>query len=506
VRIGRINSNGDRPFEDDGKDPLEWTRHDRTHLEVSVDYPGDPALPTKEHEWEAYYFLPASFRIDAMTFPKADLYASFQSYVRFSVPMLSMADFSGAAGELGDLLAEAPASQIDRELKLFACRAREAIAREARRLLSDLEASVDPEMASRTLSMFADEGRDCLLLSRKAFNRVRNPDANMASTIRWVDEHLSRRLESSLVKLADQLEQQHPGSAPRAVVAEAAIEEARYRKERGLGPISSTDGSTREMEDIELHQHALKRLTSSVLWLDIEIEDAHRWALHVFHAVAAGVAMAFAVLAALAVGNPVTSGRLWVWGLGMVVAYMLKDRIKAVLQDVFTREIGSRLPDRRWTVRDPQENNVLASVTEAARFISPDEVAGGARELRARAYRDTLQELTRPELVLRHRKTMRLHLDAVQSVDSRFTSLTEVFRLDVERWLRHTDDTKRSVTLADPDRGELFAAKLPRAYDVVVVYRVTDRPEDDGDWHSVQVVVSRTGIRRVGRSDWGAPA
>jgi hypothetical protein len=101
---------------------------------------------------------------------------------------------------------------------------------------------------------------------------------------------------------------------------------------------------------------------------------------------------------------------------------------------------------------------------------------------------------------------MRLHLDAVQSVDSRFTSLTEVFRLDVERWLRHTDDTKRSVTLADPDRGELFAAKLPRAYDVVVVYRVTDRPEDDGDWHSVQVVVSRTGIRRVGRSDWGAPA
>jgi hypothetical protein len=190
----------------------------------------------------------------------------------------------------------------------------------------------------------------------------------------------------------------------------------------------------------------------------------------------------------------------------MVVAYMLKDRIKAVLQDVFTREIGSRLPDRRWTVRDPQENNVLASVTEAARFISPDEVAGGARELRARAYRDTLQELTRPELVLRHRKTMRLHLDAVQSVDSRFTSLTEVFRLDVERWLRHTDDTKRSVTLADPDRGELFAAKLPRAYDVVVVYRVTDRPEDDGDWHSVQVVVSRTGIRRVGRSDWGAPA
>ncbi len=497
----RTDSNdiaADRPVEDEAAAALAWRRHDRTHLEVSVVYGAAPEAQPLGHVWEAYYFLPDSFRINRETFTTQHLYASFQSYVRFSAPLLSVEDFPNVAAELGEVIAHAPGPRVDWELKLFACRAREAIARDAGLLLSDVKESV--EGASQAAAEFAAAVTDGLQLIRKAFAGA-GTDPSVVRTIGWVDEHISRRVEMALIQLSDQLRGQDPESDVGRRVTEAAIDEARYRKERGLGPVSSVGGSTRELEDIELHQHGLKRFTSSVLWLRVLVEDAQRWALHTFHAVAAGVAMAFAVIVALTVGNPTSTDHLWIWGLAMVVAYMFKDRIKFVLQELFAREIATRLPDRRWKVQDPTTRAELAAVTEKARFISHADVPPAAAELRSLAYRDTLQELTRPEHVLRHRKVMKLHLDAMQAVDLRLTSLTEVFRLDLARWLTHTDDAKRTVTLVDPDRGELFTTKLPRSYDVVVVYRVTDSPEDDAGWQVAQVVVSRSGIQRVGPAE-----
>jgi len=43
----------------------------------------------------------------------------------------------------------------------------------------------------------------------------------------------------------------------------------------------------------------------------------------------------------------------------------------------------------------------------------------------------------------------------------------------------------------------LFQSKLPRAYDVIVVYRLTDAKRQDTEWQVARIVVSRNEIRRV---------
>ena len=60
-----------------------------------------------------------------------------------------------------------------------------------------------------------------------------------------------------------------------------------------------------------------------------------------------------------------------------------------------------------------------------------------------------------------------------------------------------TDDAKRTVTLADPEAGELFESKLPRAYDITVVYRLAATDAQEAEWQVARIVVSRNGIRRV---------
>jgi hypothetical protein len=129
---------------------------------------------------------------------------------------------------------------------------------------------------------------------------------------------------------------------------------------------------------------------------------------------------------------------------------MGKDRLKAILQTVFDSLVATRLPDRRWTVSMPGTSVVLVEVAERAAFVDHDAVPDDVDEMRRLAYRDRFQELGAPN----------------RAAASEFASLTDVMRVDISRWLAHTDDAKRSVTLADPEAGESFDSKLPRAYDV----------------------------------------
>jgi hypothetical protein len=108
-----------------------------------------------------------------------------------------------------------------------------------------------------------------------------------------------------------------------------------------------------------------------------------------------------------------------------------------------------------------------------------------------------LEEQARPETVLFHKKQVTIRGDRVAKADSRFSALTEIFRLDLGRWLAHTDDPKRDIVFADPIAGAIGAAEAPRVYNIAVVYRVRRAEQEDAPWHRLRVVVTRKGIRRI---------
>ena len=102
--------------------------------------------------------------------------------------------------------------------------------------------------------------------------------------------------------------------------------------------------------------------------------------------------------------------------------------------------------------------------------------------------------------ILYHRKATLVDAKVVHAVDPRFDAITEILRVDIAGWLTHTDDPKRSVTLADPDSGELVKSSLPRAYDVTILHRLAPTGTDTA-WSAARVVLSRKGIRRVDQLD-----
>jgi hypothetical protein len=462
-----------------------------------------PDGPAVSQIWESFYFLPESFRLDATTYSKRELFSDARSYVRFTTPWIELQLVPAEARNLAQRLKSKAPEIVVWELKLFACRVRAAIMEEVQATIAKL-ASADETPAATLVTDYLANGKGALSAMRNVLGpqKLRTlsfepVDPEVAKTQAWVDEYLSRVLELAFIHLAKVVEAEDGSNDNARAAIAAAVDEARYRQSHNEGPVSSSDGSIHDLEQIERRQHALKRFTSSVLWLDVQTREGYTVALHIFHALAAGIAMAFAVIIAVLFGQPSAPGKLGMWAAVVVVAYMGKDRLKAILQNVFDSVVATRLPDRRWTVSMPGETSVLADVEERVGFIDRDDIPDSVDATRSVAYRDRLQELAGPESILCHRKIVRARTETMRVLAPEFAELTDVLRVDVSRWLTHTDDAKRTVTFADPEAGELFQSKLPRAYDVIVVYRLTDADHPDAEWQVARIVVSRNGIRRV---------
>src|SRR5688500_5967659 len=119
-----------------GENPVEWRVHDKTHIEFAIDYPFGEQDRT--YVWEAFFFVPESFRIDERTYGKKDMYDDLLSYVRLAVPEVEFERLAEEApgeqglpllGRLDELLRAATGSadgstqsaEAVRATRVFAC-------------------------------------------------------------------------------------------------------------------------------------------------------------------------------------------------------------------------------------------------------------------------------------------------------------------------------------------------------------------------------------------------
>ena len=173
---------------------------------------------------------------------------------------------------------------------------------------------------------------------------------------------------------------------------------------------------------------------------------------------------------------------------------------RATLQERFDSYIERRHPNRKWIVRRGPDGAQVATAEEKYQFVQPDELPPEVGQFRRDLQSDSLGEILELDSILYHRKATTVDAALVRDIDPRFESLTEILRLDVARWLAHTDDPSRSVTLADPESGVLIKSTLPRAYDVTILHRLAPTGVDT-PWSAARVVLSRKGIRRVDQLD-----
>ncbi len=458
--------------------------HDRTHVEFDLTVSASPQRDMRAI-WEVYIFAPASFRLEEY-YPKDELYEDLHSYWQ-TVPSAGGAEVEAFVAVLCRDL-EAGNAAANAGMRILASRARDRILLQLDPLRNEAAAPSHYERLANELSNWRTRAGQVLA--------CRVSDETLIAYRAWMDEDISLLVEDVAASFAHDLAvrgEESPWCDLRERFTAIALREAHHRRDQGYDSLGHAHMSERGLEHFVFRRQFLKRFNGSVDWLQANVRAGASLLLQIVYALAAGLAMVIALLAAL--GVPTTGDQAMRYVMLGALVYAIKDRLKANLQNVLGRWLARRAPDRFWEVTNA-EGHILATVDERAAFLKFAQTPEPVLDVRRRTRTHKLEESARPETVIHHRKVMHVRPLDEDPTTLRASALREIVRLHIGDWLENTDDPKQRLVMADAALGELVTAKARRVYNVNILYRLQE-PEEAPAWSRVRVVVARSGIVRV---------
>jgi len=489
-------------------------KHDDHQFEVKVAYPLQREAAADRYALDMFIFLPYQLGVNSASCSLDAFFEDLTSYTRFKTPALSFDEVNDAANRLSPLtrvqhqLESARESgrwdqmHLRYELRVLAnvvrVQVREGAAAIRRRVRdraspdreSDVSAAIDQLLEGLTTTL-----RRVREL-RGAFTSPSAPP-EMRALYEAVDEQMSNESEKLLLRLMKSLRKEAADLnvlASWQQLAAAVSGETAHRRACGYPTVVSRDA--RRNEHFLCRVELLKKFCASVLYLSEEQLPAVGRARQALYAVAAAIAMAFAVLAAWLVGRFYPTNSL-VFALAAIAAYAFKDRIKDFLRDFSARLLPMWTSDRSIKLADPQYGMEVGRTRENLFWLDrarlPEDI------LKSRQFRDPLEQaVAEPtEVILHYAKKVRIRTRRIYESHERSIAIDEILRLQVSRWLERMDDPQKRLLMLRRGGEGVTGILAARVYYVNLVIRLTSFRDRSVTLLKALLVLSRNGIERI---------
>lgn len=490
-----------------------YRQHGRHSLELKIRYLIHGRYKQRKNYFniKLYLFFPYSFNINPYTYPKEHFYEDQKLYLRFNTPVFS----------LDELVAEANSPFV---------RTRAMLTRPAEREAERAEEMDYDEYVYETKlcgSVFKSVLRDSYYKIRKRIRRQSHEEwsaevsdlieamarvaahfhesavlaAPYSEKLRYhtalIDEYISLVLEKYLLWLLDLVYTRQGGSENVRQLEKVISSEMEYRRRCGYVSVSGQSDSPGDYEEYAYRAKILKRYSSGVLFFNVRRKQQGKRVEHVLYAVAAGIAMFIATAIAFV-------GQTWFGNLStslfilLVVSYMLKDRIKEIFRDLFSRSIGSFFYDRGVKVYDPWARRGMAFVKERVAFTDLNKLPEEIRKIRRRGSFEEFLADTASETILLYEKNIRLNTSSINKLHSRIRGVADINIISLKRLLRYLTVQRREIPIIAEGRVQkLIPVKRIYHLNVIVWYQGDDTAFID----RVRLIVDGKGIRRIEKID-----
>lgn len=500
--------------------------HDANQLELKLSYLVDPGVKRQRYLVETFMFVPRTLGISGQSYGVQGFFEDTQTFVRLKTPTVALEAlakagrgerwFSPVRAELDRLLSGGARATDDlvRNLKLLGGIYRSAIRDEGRLLLSrfvalddDVEGAMMREQElCRAVGVYIEYLESALTRLRHVGSRCEHAIVPQVVRETWaaVDEYVAiyaEELATSLVQAADERLRgdRHGGESPLGVLrerlADIAIGAYRYRRSRGY-PSYAIPGAPNE--DLPRRRRILKRVISSVLYLDLRHEEGGAVQRDIIAGVAAAIAMLFAAL--------VTIWAQLEWGnlsstfvIILVASYIIKDRLK----DWGKRYIGKRLarwlPDFVTEVRTPDSDDVIGQCRESVSVVDPARIDPKVVELRHIDHPSAIASHGRPEVVIRYVREVSLESEGLQGALAGVEGLNDIIRFNFAKFRQRMDDPIEIYRIVHPTNRAVVEVPCARVYHVNLVLKITrgDKKNETSHLERVRVVLDSEGLKRV---------
>ena len=246
----------------------------------------------------------------------------------------------------------------------------------------------------------------------------------------------------------------------------------------------------------------LKKIVASVLYLDLENRGPSRGAQDLFFAIAASIAMLWAVgmqfVAWWVGGNPfqadASTFTITTFVVVAVFAYALKDKIKEGLRSWFRAKLPVWLYDREQIGFD-DEGDSVASSRETIEYHQLAELPLTVQ----RWYQDS-GTLDVPVHFVSYSRRTEVNAKRLRQGRPDMDGLTEIIRLSVRPWLTHMDGPYEPVWLPRGKQVEKHEAK--RVYPVLLMLEMRARDGDERIRLTRRLELSRNGVEKVRKQEF----
>ncbi len=488
--------------------------HDKYQIEIKLDY---EVLDDKETRYRiaTYFFIPQSLDISANTYSKQQFYSDVKNYIRLKTPILNLRDLieyeQSPLCQIEQIVAlhdwahrEEICQQLITNFKLLSAILKSAIREHFSLIEERIEESVPGSkihlIIENLVASYLTETAEISKRYRQLFAVFNMPNVDTAvfTAYTLTDESISILIEEGLVEMFQIVQTYLKKETQQHFLDELnhrAKEEIKYRRSRGYASILDENS---ENETYTYHVSVLKKYAASVLHLSTAVRR-DGWGLEqILFALAAGFSMIFATLVAFY--SQYHFGNLtFPFFIALVLAYMLKDRIKELGRYLFASQMQTRLYDRRIDIRTQDGKHKLGVLREKMSFVQEADVPKPVLKIRNRDLFSDLDNDGVGETIICYTKDIVLYRKAFERVYAnvaQITGLNDIIRYDIRPFLRKmAEPVQQRPYLKD---GELYVAECQKVYHINLVSRYRAlQPQKEKLHRRLRLVLNQEGLKRI---------
>jgi len=473
-------------------------KHSRKQLELKLLYPLERKKISRI-SMDCYFFFPPHLHITEKRISREEVLGSMQIYTRFSSPLIPLDKVIDTDFDLSPLIrVETMLDSLGEERRGF----RRTVIYELQTLCNLYRAEtrnfvelIGKEMRRDRLSRIYRESVLHMLVTVKAFlerfrqlhSRFLDPhiDETLREALRWADESISIITEKGFTRLFSACG--HEGDREIKTLIEELVEsESRYRESMNYAYLYKEDDSHCG-ETMAYRDSILKKWSQSAMYMNSQFSRTPKRISHLIAGTAAGLAMFFAVFAAILAEN-ISPRNSSLWILAMVISYIMKDRIKELLRRIFGDLLPGLTTDQQVILYDPAMKTRAGRSSGMVGFKDPSKLP---REIRSERFRrdNPLRKIIPPNTVIHYRRSINVKSEKLRNNHTRLDSLTEIIRFQVDSWLMEMDDAKETLYRLENGKQEKIRGSR--------VYRIHMLVKLDKNLNHYVLVLNKSGIVRI---------
>jgi hypothetical protein len=476
--------------------------HDQFSLEFKIGFTAQKNQDENNFSMNMWIFIPNSLYINQYTYSKTDFYRDLQSNIRLITPIYLLRNIVNPKELPFRLLEEAFIKVADNpnrnnltdyesHIKMFQSILKSSLRNE----ILHIRNCQSEEDKILLLFSYVKNCRNVAKLYRSLRQVIDIPtiQKNTFEYFIFGDEFMSNLIELHTFKILKYLDSKDKENyeKEKTELLKLVNDEIQYKREKNYAVIDKDNKD--KNKDVVFRFGALKKYIESQLFLKIKKREDGAVVKQFYYSVAAGISMIFATIIAFAFQIKYGNFTLPLF-IALVVAYMLKDRIKELSRFYFSHKLNSKYFDNKVDIKINNED-IIGVYKESQAFVNENKIPREAIQLRNRSAILEAENRINDEKILLYRTQMSLD-NKIINKSNRYpiSGINNIIRFNISQFIHKMDNAEVPIYIPD-DQTDYKIILGEKVYYLNFILRF--QHFDQVQYKRYRVTLNRKGIKEI---------